>query len=93
MEKKRVKMVEDNELERIQKEYHKRVAEHKEKVKIKETIDLMIYKISKDKFDELRLQMEAEWEGQKTHQSTTSERGVEVRTILMMLDWIKDNSK
>jgi hypothetical protein len=95
MEKKRVKMVKDNELERIQIEYHKRVAEHKEKIKeaIKEPNDSMIYKIGKVKFDELKSQMETEWEGHRTHQSTVSERGIEVRTILMMLDWIKDSSK
>jgi hypothetical protein len=64
----------------------------KKSVKIEEN-DLVIYKINKDKFDELKSQMETEWKGHKTHQSTTSERGIEVRTILMMLDWIKDNSK
>ena len=93
MEKKRVKMTEDKELERIQTEYHKKVAEHKEKIKevIQEPNDSMIYKIGKVKFNELKSQMETEWEGHKIKQSTTTERGIEVRTILMMLDWIKDN--
>jgi hypothetical protein len=50
-------------------------------------------KIDNLKFDELKSQMETEWEGHKARQSTTTERGIEVRTILMMLDWIEDNSK
>ena len=50
-------------------------------------------KIDNLKFDELKSQMETEWERHKIKQSTTTERGIEVRTILMMLDWIKDNSK
>jgi spore coat protein CotH len=64
----------------------------KKVVKMEEE-DSVLYKIDNLKFDELKSQMETEWEGHKAHQSTTTERGIEVRTILMMLDWIEDNSK
>jgi hypothetical protein len=53
----------------------------------------VLYKIDKVKFNELKEQMEKEWDAHKTNQSTMSERAIEVRTILMMLDWIKDNNK
>ena len=53
----------------------------------------VLYKIDKVKFNELKEQMEREWDAHKTNQSTVSERAIEVRTILMMLDWVKDNNK
>lgn len=53
----------------------------------------VLYKIDKVKFNELKEQMEKEWDAHKTNQGTVSERAIEVRTILMMLDWVKDNSK
>jgi phage pi2 protein 07 len=64
----------------------------KKVVKMEED-DSVLYKIDKTKFNELKEQMETEWEGHKIKQSTTTERGIEVRTILMMLDWVKDNNK